>query len=80
MALKQVVDLFEMEPNETAGAVKQPLRVKARSLLCYWAVRELGLSTTSVASKLGITQSAVSRSVLRGERLAIKGGYQLNES
>lgn len=78
MTLQRVVDLFEMEPNDIMGAVKQPMRVQARSLLCYWTVRKLGMSTVSVASKLGITQSAVSRSVLRGERLAVKRGYQLD--
>ena len=44
--------------------------VQHRSLLCYWAVRELGLPGTVVATKLGLTQPAVSRAVLRGERLA----------
>ena len=49
-------------------------RVQPRSLLCYWAVRELGLPGTVVAAKLGLTQPAVSRAVLRGERLAKGGG------
>jgi len=39
-------------------------------VLCYWAVREMGLPGTAVAARLGLTQSAVSRAVLRGERLA----------
>jgi len=48
--------------------------VQYRSLLCYWAVRELGLSGTVVATNLGLTQPAVSRAVLRGERLAKEQG------
>jgi len=34
-------------------------------------VKELGLSETSLAQKLGMTQPSVSRAVQRGERLAI---------
>ena len=49
---------------------KQPNRSKARSLLCYWAVRELGMSCTVIAERLGMTQLGVSRAVQRGERLA----------
>ncbi|NIA05682.1 MAG: LysR family transcriptional regulator, partial [Proteobacteria bacterium] len=53
--------------------------VQARSLLCYWAVRELGLSVTSVATRLGLTQPAASRAVQRGERLVQKHNYSLDD-
>lgn len=49
---------------------KQPRRAKARSLLCYWAVQELGMTATSVAGKIGMTHSAVSRAVERGRELS----------
>ncbi len=39
-------------------------------LLCYWAAREPGFSTTSVANKLGMQQSSVSRAKGRAQRLA----------
>ena len=32
---------------------KQPLRVKARSIAAYWAVRELGIDGTTVGEKMG---------------------------
>ena len=32
----------------------------ARSVLAYWAVRELGISGTKVGKRLGLSQSAVS--------------------
>ena len=44
--------------------------VRARSLFCYWAVRELGISNRAVAGHLGLTQPAVSIAVRRGEKLA----------
>ena len=40
-----------------------------RSLVCYWAVREIGMNATSVGKLLGIDQPAVSRAVVRGEKL-----------
>jgi len=39
-------------------------------LLCYWAVRKLGLSATELSKKLGVSQPSVSISVKRGERIA----------
>lgn len=59
---------------------KQPKHVAARSLLCFWAVKELGRTATEVASQLGVSQSAVSRSVQRGEKLAKKTGWNLEEA
>jgi len=44
--------------------------VPARSLFCYWAVREIGVSATEIAKRLKMTQPAVSISVRRGERVA----------
>jgi len=49
---------------------KQPQRVRASSLLCYFVVRELELTATAVGKELGLTRSAVSRTVQRGEILA----------
>jgi REP-associated tyrosine transposase len=51
--------------------------VEARSLFCYWAVRELGASMSSLAVRLGISTPAVSKSVSRGEELVRARGYSL---
>jgi REP element-mobilizing transposase RayT len=40
-----------------------------RSVLCYWAVKQLGMSGAQVARWLGIGQPAVQRSVLRGDKI-----------
>ena len=50
---------------------------EARSLFCYWGVRELGESMTSMAKLLGLTQPAIGYAVDRGERLAKKERYDL---
>lgn len=52
--------------------------VKARSVLCYWAIRELDENTTALAEKPGLTQPAVSISVKRGEKVAKDMRFDLN--
>jgi REP element-mobilizing transposase RayT len=69
--VEKVAEVLKIEPEEIWKPGNQPLRVKARSLVCYFAVRELGLSGTAVGKQLGLCQSAVSRAAARGERLAL---------
>ena len=38
------------------------LRVKAKSLLCYWAVRDLGIGMAQIARRLNLSLAGVSRS------------------
>jgi REP element-mobilizing transposase RayT len=72
--LHQVARVFNLKPAEILLSSKLRQRVRARSLLCFWAVKELGLSATSVAQKLGMTQPSVSRAAQRGERWAADEG------
>lgn len=76
--VQKVAEIFGIEPDTIWKPGKQPLRVKARSLVCYWSVRELGLRGTSVGKLLGLSQSAVSRSVARGEKLCEKMNLHLD--
>ncbi len=62
---------FISKPAEILLPSKQRRRIQTRSLLCFRAVKELGLSETSLAQRLGTTQPSVSRAVQRGEKLAI---------
>ena len=70
-------ELIGLNVEEVIKPEKQPQRVQARSLVCYWAVIELGLVGTSVAKMLGMSQPAVSKAVQRGRRLAADKGYTL---
>ena len=73
----RVAEIFSIKPEEIFQAGKQPLKVKARSLFCYWAVREMGFTMTALALKLNMTQPAVSISVQRGERIAAENSFSL---
>jgi putative transposase len=68
--------LVGTKPEEIRTAGKSPGPVRARSLLCFWAVTELGMTATSLARELGISQPAVSISVKRGAKIASDMGLQ----
>ncbi len=59
-----------IDPEQVWTAGKHSRTVKARSLLCYWAVKKLGFSATELSKKLGVSQPSVSISVERGEKIA----------
>ena len=77
--IERVAKLYKMRPEEILSLGKQPEGVRARSLVCYWAVKELGINGTAVARLLGIIRSCVSRAVKRGERLALDNRNSLEE-
>jgi putative transposase len=74
---RRVAEVMEVSAAGVYAPGKQRRRVQARSLLCYWAVRELGYSMTAVAERLGISAAAVSQSVARGEQIAKEMGTDL---
>jgi hypothetical protein len=54
-------------------------RALARSLACYWAVRELGLPSAELARRFGMTPAEVNYAVRRGEGLASERKLVLDE-
>jgi lambda repressor-like predicted transcriptional regulator len=74
---RRVAELFDLNLNEVWAPGKYRKIVNARSLLCFWAVRELGVSMSSLARRLKISPAAVSKSVLRGERIIAQHHYSL---
>ena len=76
----RVAAVFNLNPEMVLGPAKQPQRVKARGLLCYWAVKELEMRGADVARRLRISKSAVSRAVVRGEQIAFDMELRLIEN
>ena len=74
---KRVMEIFGVEKDVIYSKGRRKIQVSARSLLCYWAVRELGYTTTELAKRLGMTQPAVSYAVSRGEQIAKERNYSL---
>ncbi len=77
---ERVAALLGVKCEQVWKKGKHPQTVKARSLLCYWSVRELGISTIKLAKRIGISQPAISQSVKRGEAIAKEFGWELIDS
>ena len=75
--VERVSILFHVEKDYITGRGRQKDRVRARDLLCYWAVVELGMPMVDLARKFDITPAAVSYAVQRGEKMAKEQGYKL---
>ena len=73
----RVSAVLDVKPEEVWAEGKSRRIVEARSLLCYWAVRDLGFSMSSLSRKLRISVPSVSDSVARGRRIAESRGWRL---
>jgi chromosomal replication initiation ATPase DnaA len=76
---KRVMEILGVQKDVIYSKRRRKIQVAARSLLCYWAVCELGLTATALAKRLGMTQPAVSYAVIRGEQIAKEWNYTLVE-
>jgi REP element-mobilizing transposase RayT len=79
-ALARVAQHSGLGAEHILTAGKQPARLYARSLLCHWAIRSLGMTTVAVSKLLGISPSAVTRAAYRGEAIAAADDLELVES
>lgn len=76
---ERVTEIYQIDKDELYSSGRQKTRMEARSLLCYWAVRELGISGTYLAKRLRMSQSGVVYAVNKGEKIAKEKKYQLIE-
>lgn len=75
-----VAEVLSMAPGEIVSRGKSAKTVWGRSLLCYWANRELGMTTIEIAKRLHLCQSTVSRASARGEKLAKENNFTLTKN
>jgi REP element-mobilizing transposase RayT len=66
---ERVGEIFDIDASEIFSSGKYKRIIKPRSVFCFWAVRELGETATSLSKRLSLTQPGVSKSVLRGEKI-----------
>ncbi|MBW1746082.1 MAG: hypothetical protein JRJ25_07145 [Deltaproteobacteria bacterium] len=72
-----VSKIYDIEIEKIYSKGRRKVQVEARDLLCYWAVRELGISCTNLAKQLEMSQPGVRYAVSRGEKIAKENNYQL---
>jgi hypothetical protein len=75
--VKIVAGITGVQPSRIFSPAKDRSRVRARSLLCYWANRELGITLAELSRRTRISPSSISMSVHRGEQIAEREGYSL---
>ena len=68
-----------LEPKDVLAPGKYAQSVKARSLLCYWGTRELGMTAVDLAKRLNLAQPTVSQAVIRGQKIVEDQGLSLIE-
>jgi putative transposase len=74
---ERVAEVYGIGKEEVFSKGRQREKVKARSLLCYWAVREAGISLRTLAGRLGISGPGVGYAVERGAALVRENNYAL---
>ncbi len=75
----KVSEIYDIDVDDFLSKGKQQKKVKARSLFCYWASRELEVSLTELSRRIGISVPAVGYSVERGSIIAKENNYNLTE-
>ena len=78
-AAQRVAQVLDIPVEIVWEKSRRPIVARAKSLLCYWASKELGMRMTDIASRLSLGQPAVSLAARRGEKIVEENGYRLLE-
>jgi len=74
---RRVAEILEINQEDVFAKGNRKVKVKARSMLCYWAVREAGLSIRSLAKRLDMSAPGVGYAVERGAAIVLENKYVL---
>ena len=77
--VRRVAQIMQLDPDAMLSPGKYPQRVRARSLLCYWGSRELGMTTVALAKKVNLAQPTVSQAILRGQKISENLGLNFRD-
>jgi putative transposase len=77
--VSRVAGLFGLTFKELLTSGKQRKTGQARSVLCYWGARELGMSAVGISKKLNIASATASESITRGRQIVEEQGLKLLE-
>ena len=76
--VRQVAQALGLDPGDVLAPGRYKGAVRARSVLCYWGTRELGMTTVELAKRLGLSPATISQSAMRGRKIVMENGWQLN--
>jgi hypothetical protein len=66
LLVSKVCAYCDIDPRQLRNKARSNALSLAKSLICYWGVEKLGLSSSVLAAKLMISQPAVSKWVKKG--------------
>ena len=75
--IDMIAAMYGITKNDILSKGRHPPRVEARSLFCYTASRDLGISVTDLARLIGMTPSAITYAVERGKHVARGKDFKL---
>jgi putative transposase len=76
---QRVAEIYQIARDDLYSKSRQKIQAEARSVFCYWAVRELGIEGTQIAKRLRMSQPGVAYAVRRGERIVKDKDIQMIE-
>ena len=74
---ERVAEIYQISPDEIFSPGRQSHKVKAKSLVCCWSVRELGLPLSELVYLFGMSTPGISYAVKRGEKLVRDNDFKL---
>ena len=74
---ERVLEIYRIDREELYSKGRQKVRADARSVFCYWAVRELGVEGTQMAKCLHMSQPGVAYAVKKGEGIVRDKNLQM---
>jgi len=69
--VKRISELFKVDKGDLCSGNRKNLVSKARSVISYVAVRELGYSGVDVAQFLNLSGAGVAKSIEKGKRIIL---------
>ena len=77
--INRVAKITQLSRKEILDAERDRKRVQARSILCFWATDQLGITQSQLAETLNLTQSAISHAARRGKTLVNNNCFSMFE-
>jgi hypothetical protein len=74
---QRVLYLYKIKKEDLYSKSRQKLRAEARSVFCYWGVRELGVEGTRMAKRLNMSRPGVAYAVKKGEKIVKDNGFKM---
>ena len=75
----RILEIYRIDKKDLYSKSRQKIRSEARSVFCYWAVRELGVEGAQMAKRFRMSPPGVAYAVKRGERVVREKGLQMME-